>query len=78
MSDAAKLPAGVRAEGIKKIQIPEFNSGEAPAELTNLIALLSEKLKNYVRITREKLSVLKEKYGLEDWPSWKTIKVIVE
>jgi len=43
-----------------------------------LIALLSEKLKNYVRITRDNLSVLKEKYALEDWPSWKAIKATVE
>jgi len=43
-----------------------------------LIALLSEKLKNYVRITREKLSALKEKYDLENWTSWKAIKVTIE
>lgn len=78
MADAERLPEWVRAEGIKKVKIPEFNSGEAPAELANLIALLSEKLKNYVRITRDKLSILKEKHGLEDWPSWKAIKVTIE
>lgn len=78
MADAERLPEWARAEGIKKVQIPEFNSGEAPAELTNVIALLSEKLKNYVRITREKLSALKEKYDLENWTSWKAIKVTIE
>lgn len=78
MADAERLPEWARAKGIQKVKIPEFNTGEAPAELTNLIALLSEKLKNYVRITRDKLSELKEKYTLEDWPSWKTIKTTIE
>lgn len=78
MADAERLPEWARAQGIRRVKIPEFNTGEAPAELTNLIALLSEKLKNYVRITRDQLSILREKYGLEDWPCWKAIKVTIE
>jgi CheY-like chemotaxis protein len=78
MVDAERLTEWVRAAGIMNIQIPQFNNGEAPSELINLIALLSEKLKNYVRITQEKLAILKEKHGLEDWSSWQAIQATVE
>lgn len=78
MADAEKLPAWIRAEGLKKIKIPEFNNWETPSELTNLIAVLSEKLKNYVRMTSEKITILKEKYDLENWPSWQAIKQTIE
>jgi CheY-like chemotaxis protein len=78
ISDGAKLPPWARAEGIRKIKIPNFNTGEAPAELRNIIALLSEKLKNYVIMTRERLAILKEGHNLDEWPSWGGIKATVE
>lgn len=78
MADAKQLPEWARAEGLKKIKIPEFNNWEATAELTNLIAVLSEKLKNYVRMTSEKIAILKEKYDLENWSSWQAIKQTIE
>lgn len=40
IADAERISPEIRAAGIKNISVPEFNTGEAPVKLMNIVALL--------------------------------------